>query len=147
MAKSLKEVVKEFKNSEDHVKKSFSLHCSEEPIYMQIDDNKLRQAITNLISNAIKFTPDGGKISISIEEQQEVVMITVAGNGIGIPAKYHDTLFEKFTKARRKGLKGEHSNGLGMSIIKTIVEWHGGKIWFESQESKGTTFFIQLPKE
>ena len=147
MTKSLKEVVKEFKNSEDHVKKNFSLHCSEEPIYMQVDDNKLRQAITNLISNALKFTPDGGKITISVEEQQEVVMITVADNGIGIPAKYHDTLFEKFTKARRTGLKGEYSTGLGMSIIKTIVEWHSGKIWFESQENKGTTFYIELPKE
>jgi two-component system sensor histidine kinase VicK len=54
-------------------------------------------------------------------------------------------LFEKFTSARRRGLKGEVSTGLGMSIIKTIVEWHGGSIWFKSEENVGTTFFIEIP--
>ena len=103
--------------------------------------------INNLISNAIKFTPDGGHITLSIEDQQDVVLFTVADTGVGIPAKFHDTLFSKFTKARRAGLKGEPSIGLGMSIIKTIVNWHEGKIWFESEEKKGTTFYIELPKE
>lgn len=146
MVENLKEIIKEYKGSEHYIRKHFKLICSDDPIYMQVDDIKLRQAINNLISNAIKFTPDNGEITVGIEEQQEMVLITVADNGIGIPDKYQDILFEKFTKARRKGLKGEPSNGLGMSIIKTIVEWHGGKIWFKSQENKGTTFFIQLPK-
>jgi two-component system sensor histidine kinase VicK len=56
-------------------------------------------------------------------------------------------LFEKFTRARRPGIRGEESVGLGMSIIKTIVEWHGGKIWFESREHQGSTFFVEIPKE
>ena len=147
MVKNLREIITEYKGSEKYIRKHFKLICSDEPIYMQVDDIKLRQAINNLISNALKFTPDDGEITVGIEEKQDEVLITVADNGIGIPAKYQDLLFEKFTKARRKGLKGEPSTGLGMSIIKTIVEWHGGKIWFESQENKGTTFFIQLPKE
>ena len=105
------------------------------------------QVINNLISNSIKFTHDGGIISVSIEDKQDTVLFTVADNGIGIPAKYHDKLFDKFTKARREGLKGEPSTGLGMSIIKTIVEWNDGKIWFDSKENEGTTFYIELPKE
>ena len=65
--------------------------------------------------------------------------------GVGIPEKFHEKLFEKFSTARRTGLKGEPSVGLGMSIIKTIIEWHEGKIWFESQQNKGTTFYIEIP--
>jgi two-component system sensor histidine kinase VicK len=141
------ELVGEYKSSSSHVGKTFSLQSSADKIYMQVDDIKFRQVINNLISNALKFTPDGGEIALSIEDHQDSVLFTVADNGIGIPAKYHETLFEKFTNARRKGLKGEPSVGLGMSVIKTLIEWHGGKIWFESQENQGTTFYIDMPKE
>lgn len=147
IVENIKEVIDQYKASEDYVGKNFSLHSSAENIYIQIDDLKFRQVINNLISNALKFTPDGGTITVSIEDRQETILFKVIDNGIGIPAKYHDTLFEKFTKARRKGLKGEPSTGLGMSIIKTIIEWHAGKIWFDSQENEGTTFYIELPKE
>lgn len=143
----MREIVDQYKASKDQVGKNIHLKSSVEKIYLKLDDIKFRQVINNLISNALKFTPDGGDISILLEEQQDTVLITVADNGIGIPAQYHDTLFEKFTRARRKGLKGEPSIGLGMSIIKTIVSWHGGKIWFESTENQGTSFFIALPKE
>jgi len=102
--------------------------------------------INNLISNALKFTPDGGNIDLFVKENKEDIIISITDNGIGIPAKYHTTLFDKFSKARRPGLKGEPSTGLGMSIIKTIIEWHGGQIWFDSEENKGTTFYIRLPR-
>lgn len=104
------------------------------------------QVINNLLSNAVKFTKDGGKINVAVEDQIQSVLIKIADNGIGIPKQFHNTLFEKFSTARRPGLKGEQSTGLGMSIIKIIVEWHEGKIWFESEEQKGSVFFIELPK-
>ncbi|MCC9136654.1 sensor histidine kinase [Pontibacter silvestris] len=104
------------------------------------------QAINNLLSNAIKFTPDGGEITLALEEKEETVLFKISDTGIGIPEKYHATLFDKFTRARRLGIKDEPSVGLGMSIIKTIVEWHQGQIWFESQEDKGTTSYIEVPK-
>ncbi len=104
------------------------------------------QVINNLISNALKFTPEGGSITVNVEESDRSVLISVADTGIGIPKKYHATLFDKFSQARRTGLKGQHSTGLGMSIIKTIVDWHQGKIWFNSEENKGTTFYVELPK-
>src|SRR5690554_8051507 len=76
----------------------------------------------------------------------DTVTLSVSDTGIGIPRKYHDKLFDKFSQGRRTGLKGEPSVGLGMSIIKTIVEWHRGKIWFKSEENKGSTFFVELAK-
>lgn len=143
----LREIINQYKKSEEDIAKTFNLHSQQEKIYVKIDIFKTIQVIQNLISNAIKFTPDGGVINLYIEEKEESVLIKVADNGVGIPSNVQDVLFEKFTKARRNGLKGEPSIGLGMSIIKTIVEWHNGKIWFESEENKGTTFFIELPKE
>jgi two-component system sensor histidine kinase VicK len=125
---------------------TFDVKANHDHIYVEIDEDKFLQVINNLISNALKFTPKGGSININLQEKEESVMITISDTGIGIPKAFHNTLFEKFTSARRRGLKGEVSTGLGMSIIKTIVEWHGGSIWFESEENVGTTFFIEIPK-
>lgn len=143
----MKEVISQYEQSEHDIQKVFHFNISDDPILVRLDVYKFTQIINNLVSNAIKFTKDDGEITITLEDRQEKIFVSVADNGIGIPEKFHDTLFDKFTKARRQGLKGEPSTGLGMSIIKTIVEWHGGKIWFESKENEGTTFYIELPKE
>lgn len=124
----MKELIGQYENSSDKIYKNFRFNVSSEKIYVNIDAYKFSQAVNNLISNAIKFTKDGGTIILSLEERSESVLISVADDGIGIPVEYHENLFEKFTEARRPGLKGEPSVGLGMSVIKTIVEWHGGKI-------------------
>jgi len=136
----------EFLGMQQELKINFSCIANQEIIYAEIDEDKFMQVINNLISNSLKFTPAGGKIEINIKENSEDILVTVADNGIGIPQQYHTTLFDKFTEARRTGLNGERSTGLGMSIIKTIVEWHQGQIWFDSEENKGTTFYIRLPK-
>jgi len=150
LVQTIRESIEEYQLTEEKTGKTFRFRTSSEPIYMYLDDYKFMQAINNLISNAIKFTPDGGEIVVDVEdkekEKEKAVLITIADTGIGIPEKYHATLFEKFTRARRTGIKGEPSVGLGMSIVKTIVEWHQGKIWFQSQENKGTTFYLEVPK-
>lgn len=140
------DVVENYKKSADIILKQFKINSTSEKIYLQFDTLKLMQVFNNLISNAIKFTHDNGLIAVDITEQGESVMITVEDNGIGIPEEFHDVLFEKFTPARRTGLKGEKPVGLGMSIIKTIVELHGGKIWFKSKVDAGSTFYITIPK-
>ncbi|GGK80973.1 ATP-binding protein [Rufibacter glacialis] len=124
----------------------FEFQYSHEEIFVDLDDLKFLQVITNLISNSLKFTPPGGVITISLEKEETTFLVKVADTGVGIPKEFHEHLFEKFTKARRPGLKGEQSVGLGMSIVKTIVDWHKGDIWLESEENKGTTFFLRLPK-
>jgi two-component system sensor histidine kinase VicK len=122
------------------------ISCSE-TLFVTIDDSKFMQVITNLLSNALKFTPDTGNIRITLEDKEENILIKVQDNGIGIPGHLQPFLFDKFTKARRQGIHGEPSTGLGMSIIKTIVEWHKGHISFESKEGTGTTFYIEIPKD
>ncbi|MBC3539000.1 ATP-binding protein [Rufibacter sediminis] len=141
------EIIGQYREGEGHIQKQIRFSCQTEKLYAQVDQYKFSQVINNLLSNAIKFTEDEGVIAIVLEEKEECVLITVQDDGVGIPVQYQDELFEKFTRARRPGLRGEPSTGLGMSIIKTIVEWHGGTIRFESEEGKGSTFYIELPKE
>lgn len=143
---ALKSLVQEYLETEKQINLKFDFRISAEPVFVEIDEAKFLQAISNLISNAIKFTPDGGTITITLEKQQTTALITIADTGIGIPQRFHAGLFDKFNNARRTGLKGEPSVGLGMSIIKTIVEWHEGKIWFESEVNKGSKFFIEIRK-
>jgi len=146
LVQKIKLTTEEFLSMQQQLNIQFSCDANKDSIYVEIDEDKFMQVINNLISNALKFTPEGGSIHVKVKDKKKEVLLSVADTGIGIPKKFHATLFDKFGDARRSGLKGEHSTGLGMSIIKTIVEWHSGKIWFETEEGKGTTFYIQLPK-
>lgn len=144
----IQEAIEEYQGPRGElIAKRVEFKAEQEEVYAEIDDLKFLQVITNLISNSLKFTPDGGTITITLEEEEESVLVKVADTGVGIPEEFHASLFDKFTKARRQGLKGEKSVGMGMSICKTLVEWHQGQIWFESEVNVGTTFFIRLPKK
>jgi len=147
IAEKINNFIEEFKKEEANLNKTISVITNAEPLYILADEPKFIQVIQNLVSNAMKFTPDGGTITITITDKDPDVLIAVEDNGIGIPEHLQKDLFEKFSNARRTGLKGEQSVGLGMSIIKRIVEWHNGNIWFNSEENKGTTFYIQIPKD
>jgi two-component system sensor histidine kinase VicK len=149
LMEKLTQIVEQYQITGQNSAKQFTLSASDPSVYANVDEVKFFQAITNLLSNSVKFTPDDGTISIRVDDHEEegTVCITIRDNGIGIPAKYHAGLFDKFTKARRPGLRQEPTTGLGMSITKTIIEWHGGKIWFETEESQGTTFFVEVPRE
>lgn len=142
---ALREIVEQYKQSEETVKRTFGFSTTRDSILVDIDEPKLVQAINNLVSNALKFTGENGAIDIALKEEDKNILITVSDNGIGIPEKHHAALFDKFTNATRPGLHGEASQGLGMSIIKTIIGWHHGEIWFESRENVGTTFYIRIP--
>ena len=146
IANKLKDYLEEAQRSESITKRTFSFSSSEPSIYMELDESKFMQVINNLMTNALKFTQDNGSISLRVVRQENSVLFIFSDNGIGIPKQFHPTLFAKFTDARRKGLHGESTMGLGLSIVKTIVEWHEGKIWFESEEGKGTTFYIEIPQ-
>ncbi|UPL49259.1 PAS domain-containing sensor histidine kinase [Hymenobacter sublimis] len=146
LAAEVGEIVQEFQKSEAEINKHVSFE-SPETCYLHLDRNKFMQVVNNLLSNSLKFTPDGGHIHVRLQDQGSEVLLTVVDTGIGIPQKFQDRLFERFTPARRPGLRGEKTTGLGMSIIKVIVELHRGHIWFESEEGKGTTFFIRLPRQ
>ena len=117
-----------------------------EPVYALLDVNKFAQVLVNLVSNALKFTPDGGRVSVQIRSSPGSVRIEVSDTGIGIPADLQPYLVEAFTKARRPGLRGEPTTGLGLALCKTIVEWHQGTISVDSKEDEGTTFTVEIPQ-
>jgi signal transduction histidine kinase len=112
------------------------------------DDEKIRQVITNLVSNAYKFTPEGGTLTLSAKDSGADITVSVADTGIGIPKEFIGQLFERFKQVpgTRQKMGGPKGTGLGLAIAKGIVEAHGGRIWAESEPGQGTTFFFTLPK-
>ncbi|GAA4012049.1 hypothetical protein GCM10022408_25800 [Hymenobacter fastidiosus] len=116
------------------------------PLYANLDVNKFTQVLLNLVSNALKFTPDDGHVSVAVEPGPGSVRIYVRDDGVGIPLNLQPVLFEPFTKARRMGLRGEPSTGLGLVLCKTIVEWHHGTLEVASFEGQGSTFTIVIPQ-
>jgi two-component system sensor histidine kinase VicK len=80
-----------------------------------------------------------------LQQETKQAILQVRDTGVGIPPSLQGSVFEKFTKANRSGTQGEETTGLGLFIAKQIVEWHNGRIWLESQEGEGTTFYVELP--
>jgi two-component system sensor histidine kinase VicK len=146
IVKLIKDYLEECKRSEALAGLSFELGSSSQKIFIKLDNAKFMQVINNLISNSLKFTPAGGTISVTIEDKGDQVNFRFSDTGIGIPESLLPEIFEKFTAARRPGLQGEPTLGLGLSIVKSIIGWHQGWISCESKEGSGTTFFIRLPK-
>jgi signal transduction histidine kinase len=123
---------------------NINFESNRDDIFVRLNNNKFSRVISNLINNAVKFSNNNSAIHIKTSYNYGIVLITVTDNGIGIPKNMQEVIFDKFTKAGRKGTAGEKSFGLGMSIVKQIVELHGGQIWLESEENKGTTVYIEL---
>ncbi len=109
------------------------------------DQDKINQVLVNLISNALKYTPQNGKIQISARRDHKNIFIEVKDTGIGINPEDHLKIFLPFQHIRKEGLRGEESNGLGLALAKRIVEVHKGEIHIESQEGAGSRFWIVLP--
>jgi two-component system sensor histidine kinase VicK len=130
--------------AQSNIKKEITFTHSHKKLYADLDSLKFLQIVNNLVSNAIKFTGENGQIRIHVEKLEDAFLLTVQDNGIGIPKKLQPVLFQKYTEARREGLNGEESVGLGMWIIKSLVDEHGGTIWFETQERLGTTFYVKI---
>ncbi|WP_022826299.1 PAS domain-containing sensor histidine kinase [Hymenobacter norwichensis] len=114
-------------------------------VYGRLHAEKFGRVLDNLLSNALKFTPAGGTITLRLTQEKGKIRFAVQDTGIGIPSRLHAHLFDKFNPTRRAGLQGETTTGLGLFIAKQIVELHGGHIWLESREQEGTCFFIELP--
>jgi PAS domain S-box-containing protein len=113
---------------------------------LSTDPRLLHMVFQNLLSNAIEYTPAGGRIEFSISfEGKDIIFIKFSDNGYGIPREQQHQIFTKLFRADNVKYKGIDGTGLGLYIVKSIIENFGGKVWFESEEDKGTTFFITLP--
>jgi len=126
-------------------KHTFKVNLPDDLVKIEADKNKINQVMENLISNAVKFSPQGGEITVSIEQSEEKAKISITDTGIGIPEKDLSHVFEKFYRAENASSEAIGGTGLGLAIVKYIVESHAGKIWVESKLGKGSTFSFTLP--
>lgn len=114
-------------------------------VTVKADRDRMMQVLANLLSNAIKYSPEGGAVSVSATLKDQVLRVSVADRGPGIPEKFHESLFAKFAQADSSDTREKGGSGLGLAISKAIVEQHGGSIGFETEIGKGTTFHFDLP--
>ncbi len=127
---------------EQHV--SFVRNLPEKPIYLEMDQDKITQVLDNIISNALKYSPEGGTVTFQVIEANDKIVISVSDQGVGIPKENINRIFDRFyrvDKARTRKLGG---TGLGLAIAKEMVVAHGGRIWAESEEGVGSTVFFTL---
>jgi two-component system sensor histidine kinase VicK len=115
-------------------------------VYTRVNKEKIQRVMDNLISNAIKFSIEGDKIEVLLKQGNGKCIIEVKDHGLGIPDELLPYVFDRFSKASRKGVRGEDSIGMGLNIARQIIKKHGGDITVESIEQQGTTFTIALPQ-
>ncbi|HEY1837018.1 MAG TPA: PAS domain S-box protein [Rhizomicrobium sp.] len=109
------------------------------------DNDRLVQVITNLVSNAVKFSPPDGTVRVTVSQIDRLVRLCVSDDGPGIPDEFRTRIFSKFSQADSSDSRQKGGTGLGLVIAKEIVDRHGGRLWFESESGKGTRFYVDLP--
>jgi two-component system sensor histidine kinase VicK len=113
--------------------------------FVEVDQDKFAQVIDNIINNAIKYSPDGGKIKVNIEKTETRAMISIADEGLGIPKKDLNNIFGRFYRVDKARARAQGGSGLGLAISKEVIEVLDGRIWADSVEGSGSTFYISLP--
>ncbi|MDR7871173.1 MAG: ATP-binding protein [Tissierellaceae bacterium] len=145
ISRELENIISTFKPL--YLYEKYSLESSiEEDVEVVMDSDKLKQIIVNLLSNAMRYLKDNGKVMVSLSNENNLVKITVEDNGIGIKKEDLPYIFERFYRADISRNKETGGTGLGLSIIKNLVEAHEGNIYVESEFGKGTKFIVELPR-
>jgi signal transduction histidine kinase/ligand-binding sensor domain-containing protein/DNA-binding response OmpR family regulator len=141
----LKGLVLSFTSLAERKKVTLKFNTIEEKLNVYIDKDKVEKVITNLLSNAFKFTPEGGNIDFTVEKMIEDVEIRIADNGIGIPNERISNIFDRFYQVDGSHTRENEGTGIGLALTKELVELHKGKIKVESKEGEGTTLTVLLP--
>ena len=132
----------------DAAKQTLTLKAPEEDVFLNADAIRISQVIANLLNNASKYTPDGGKISLEAEADDENVLIKVRDDGIGIDAEDLPHLFEPFYQVSRSVERSQGGLGIGLTLVRTIIEMHGGSVSAQSAGfGKGTEFLVRIPRD
>lgn len=124
---------------------TITLQFSTTPLFVQADPNVLEVALNNLINNALKFTPDGGTIEITLKQQGNEAWFSISDTGVGIPEDKLERIFNRFYQLEPAMVRQHGGLGIGLSIAKDLVELQNGRVWAESIENQGSTFFVALP--
>jgi signal transduction histidine kinase len=127
--------------------KQQTIHLETEttPVVVMVDPGVALQVMENLVSNAVKYSPPGKAIFVRLKKQAQGVRVEVQDEGPGLSAEDQKKLFGKFARLSAKPTGGEHSTGLGLSIVKKMVEAMNGKVWCESELGRGATFIVEFP--
>ncbi|MCL4528949.1 MAG: response regulator [Chloroflexi bacterium] len=141
----ISEVMDEFQWQALAKEQRLQLQISKEHLVVQADPLQVRQVLRDLINNAMKYTPNGGAIQLSLDELDHAAMIKVSDTGYGIPSEDLSFIFDRFYRVRNSDTRGIEGNGLGLAIVKSIIERHGGQISVESKIGKGSCFTFTLP--
>ena len=116
-------------------------------VWIEIDTDKMTQVIDNILNNAIKYSPDGGKITVSMKTTDDQMILSISDQGLGIPKQDLPKIFDRFYRVDRARSRAQGGTGLGLAIAKEIIKQHNGFIWAKSEYGKGSTFTIVLPYE
>ncbi len=143
----INKVVTEFEPMAELEHHTLEVNLPDELPLIEADPEKVSLILSNLLVNAIKFTPEKGHIVVTAQNYLKGILISVADNGGGIPPEDRDLIFDRFYQARAAHIAGHGGMGLGLTIVKHLVELHDGQVWFESEVGKGTTFFFTLPEQ
>ncbi len=138
-------VIREVEQKAKHKKQIITTHYGKNIPTVNLDQSLIRNVFLNLLTNAIKYTPNSGEIRIEINREADYLIAKVIDNGYGIPKDQQESVFNKFFRANNAIKIETEGSGLGLYLVKTIIDSSGGKIWFQSSEGKGTAFWIKLP--
>jgi len=141
----IKRIVYSFQSFAERKHISLNFHSEDEEIIVYIDEDKIDKILSNILSNAFKFTPQGGCVTVKVYTKDNDFEVSISDNGIGIPKDRLDKIFDRFYQVDNKLSKEYEGTGVGLSLTKELIELHKGKIFVESEEGKGSSFRIMLP--
>jgi len=140
------EAVSELRLGVEEKNQSLRIQMPQEMMPIRGHPRRLRQAISNLVDNAVKYTPPGGEITVEVFDSESYITVNVIDSGPGIPLQDQPYVFDKFFRADSPETRGVSGTGLGLSIVKSVVEKHGGRVWLRSTVGSGSTFTLLLPR-
>lgn len=138
-------MLKTEKSGSDQKHYSIKREFTDKDLWVEIDTDKMMQVLDNIMNNAIKYSPDGGVITTRLVEAHDNVVISISDQGLGIPRKDISKVFDRFYRVDKARSRKQGGTGLGLAISKEVVEAHHGRIWVDSAEGRGSTFYISLP--
>jgi signal transduction histidine kinase len=145
LTKIIEDVILTFQDEASSRNITLKFEGRQSPFYLDADDGKLSIALSNLVKNALQFTEASGHVTINVQEEPGYYKVTVTDDGIGIPARDLPRVFERFFQVESHLTRRYGGMGLGLAVAKAMIELHGGRIWAESQEGKGSKFMFLVP--
>lgn len=130
-------------NKDYQIKREFT----KRDLWLEIDTDRLIQVIDNIMNNAIKYSPDGGTVTVRLIETHNHIILSITDEGMGIPRKDLNKIFDRFYRVDKARARQQGGTGLGLAISREVLKAHGGSIWVESRENQGSTFYVSLPYE